>query len=108
MGSFRDAAAAPPPSLPPRSTEPASESRVSLKAPPGRKLGELPEIQELAGKVRSTLMLLDDQQRVVWVNRERTESPTAMTFTARCIPAELDRPALTLVMMKDVPPEENA
>jgi two-component system, chemotaxis family, CheB/CheR fusion protein len=44
-----------------------------VRAPPGRKLGELPEVQELAGKVLSTLadvlLLLDDQLRVVWVNR---------------------------------------
>ncbi|MCX5743628.1 MAG: PAS domain-containing protein [Proteobacteria bacterium] len=44
-----------------------------VRVPPGRKLGELPEIQELAGKVLSTLpdvlMLLDDQLRILWVNR---------------------------------------
>jgi two-component system, chemotaxis family, CheB/CheR fusion protein len=44
-----------------------------VKAPPGRTLGELPEVQALAGKVLSmlpdVLVLLDDQLRVVWANR---------------------------------------
>lgn len=133
-----------------------------VKAPPGRKLGELPEVHELAGKVLSTLpdvlMLLDDQLRVLWVNRAffetflvgaeilgrpidelwpgardqtklwtaleeaaagrheldalRVERPFGregrppMIFSARCIPAEQERPALALVMMKEQPREE--
>ena len=129
-----------------------------LRAPPGRKLGDLPEVQELAGKVLSTLpdvlMLVDDQLRVVWVNRAffdafqvgaevlgrplddlwetgraqteiwtaleeaaagrhdfdglRVEHPLGreggrpMIFAARCIAAEQERPALALIMMKEL------
>ena len=44
-----------------------------LRAPLGRKGGEVPEVNELVAKVLSTLshvvVLLDDQLRVVWVNR---------------------------------------
>jgi len=44
-----------------------------LRAAPSRKVGEVPEIHELATKVLSTLpnvvLLLDDQLRIVWVNK---------------------------------------
>ena len=44
-----------------------------LRAPPARRLGEPVEIDELVGRVLSTLphvlMLLDDQLRILWVNK---------------------------------------
>jgi two-component system CheB/CheR fusion protein len=45
-----------------------------LRAPPLRRLGEPAEVHELVGKVLSTLpnalLLLDDQLRVVWANKQ--------------------------------------
>lgn len=128
-----------------------------LRAPPQRGLGQVPEVHELVGKVLSTLphvlMVLDEELRIVWVNKAffetfvmgaevlgrsldevwpgRTAHPELwqafeetvaggksfaeiwvshpfgrqdgrpMKFAARCIPAEGNRPALTLVEMEE-------
>jgi len=48
------------------------------RTPPSRKLGEPPEIHELVGKILSTLpnilLLLDEQLRVIWVNKRCFET----------------------------------